>query len=194
MTTSINTLWTVLVNNIQLGHWTSINELYKIVQSNFTSFTIEDFVPVTSSSNEPTWYRNLQNALQNKRMTGEILYDENANYKIDKPYVWRMIKEAVNNLEGQISYAQIKDFISNNWDDVNPETITAQIIVLSVNHNSRIHYPENQKPRITNKNSPYDFLYNVGRGMVENITQLNTEFGKSFKKITKHFQFDFPKI
>lgn len=167
MTTSTNTLWTTLVSNIRLGYWTDISELYDIVSSNYKSFTPSDYAPVTPTNSEPTWHRNLRNVLQNKRRTGEILYNDNAKYKIDRPYVWRMIKEAVNNLEGKISYSQIKDFISKNWANVNPETITAQIIVLSVNHNSRTHYPENQKPRRTNDNSPYDLLYNVGRGMVE---------------------------
>lgn len=167
MTTPINTLWTVLVSNIPLGQWTNISELYNIVQSNFSSFAQDDLAPVTTYNNEATWHRNLRSALQNKRKTGEILYDENANYKIDRPYVWRMIKEAVNSFDGQISYSQIKGFISNHWDDVNTDTITAQIIVLSVNHNSRTHYPENQKPRLTNENSPYDLLYNIGRGQVE---------------------------
>ncbi len=167
MTTTINTLWTILVSNIPLRQWINIKELYNIVQSNYNSFTADDLAPVTDYNNEPTWHRNLRSALQNKKRTGEILYDENANYRIDKPYVWRMIKEAVFNLEGQISYSQIKEYISNNWNDVNQETITAQIIVLSVNHNSRTHYPENQKARSTNENSPYDLLYNVGRGQVE---------------------------
>ncbi|WP_304063403.1 HNH endonuclease [Pedobacter glucosidilyticus] len=167
MTTSINTLWTILVSNIPLRQWINIKELYIIVQTNYKYFTADDLAPVTDYNNEPTWHRNLRSALQNKERTGEILYDENANYRIDKPYVWRMIKEAVHNLEGQISYSQIKEYISNNWNDVNQETITAQIIVLSVNHNSRTHYPENQKARLTNENSPYDLLYNTRRGQVE---------------------------
>jgi hypothetical protein len=167
MTTSINTLWTILVSNIPLRQWINIKELYIIVQTNYNYFTADDLAPVTDYNNEPTWHRNLRSALQNKKKTGEILYNENANYRIDKPYVWRMIKEAVHNLEGQISYSQIKEYISNNWNDVNQETITAQIIVLSVNHNSRTHYPENQKARLTNEKSPYDLLYNTGRGQVE---------------------------
>ena len=78
-----------------------------------------------------------------------------------------MIKEAVENLNGQVSYSDIKEYINGKWTDVNQDTITAQIIVLSVNHDSRIHYPENHKPRLTNSNSPYDFLFNTDRGKVE---------------------------
>lgn len=86
---------------------------------------------------------------------------------MERPYVWLMIKEAVENLNGLVSYSDIKEYINGKWTDVNQDTITAQIIVLSVNHDSRIHYPENHKPRLTNSNSPYDLLFNIDRGKVE---------------------------
>lgn len=171
MTTPINTLWTVLTANIPLQQWLDISTLYEIVEQNFNGFTADDIAPVTASNNEPTWHRNVRNALQRRRESGEILYDGNANYRIDKPYVWRMIKEAVNALNGEISYPQIKEYIDNRWADVNPETVTAQIIVLTVNHDSRIHYPENQKLRLTNTNSPYDLLFTTGRGQVVKYNQ-----------------------
>ena len=83
-----------------------------------------------------------------------------------KPYVWQMIKSAVDNLNGEISYTDIKNYIKRYWDSINPLTVTDQIQVLTVNHNSRIHYPENNKPRLTNSNSPYDLLFTIGRGRV----------------------------
>ena len=86
---------------------------------------------------------------------------------MERPYVWQMIKEAVENLNAQVSYSEIKEYINSKWTDVNQDTITAQIIILSVNHDSRIHYPENYKPRLTNSNSPYDLLFNIDRGKVE---------------------------
>lgn len=86
---------------------------------------------------------------------------------MERPYVWQMIKEAVDTLNRRLSYSDIKEYINSKWTDVNQETITAQIIVLSVNHESRIHYPENQKLRLTNSNSPYDLLFNTSRGEVE---------------------------
>src|SRR5437773_10225369 len=106
MTTPINTLWTVLTANIPLQQWLDISTLYEIVEQNFNGFTADDIAPVTASNNEPTWHRNVRNALQRRRESGEILYDGNANYRIDKPYVWRMIKEAVNSFNGEISYPQ----------------------------------------------------------------------------------------
>jgi hypothetical protein len=80
-----------------------------------------------------------------------------------------MIKEAVENLGGMATYSEIKDYIRNKYGEVNESTINCQIIVCTVNHPSRIHYPENKKPRIAN--SRYDFLFSTGykyrRGEVE---------------------------
>ncbi len=86
---------------------------------------------------------------------------------MERPFVWQMIKEAVETLNRRLTYSDIKEYINSKWKDVNQDTITAQIIVLSVNHESRIHYPENHKPRLTNSNSPYDLLFNTNRGEVE---------------------------
>jgi 5-methylcytosine-specific restriction protein A len=86
---------------------------------------------------------------------------------MNRPFVWQMIKEAIETLNRRVSYSEIRDYINHKWSGVNQGTITAQIIVLTVNHASRIHYPENHKPRLTNSNSPYDLLFNIDRGEVE---------------------------
>ncbi len=83
----------------------------------------------------------------------------------DRPFVWQMIREAMDNIGEKATYTDIKKFIHNKYGEVNDNTITCQIIVCTVNHNTRIHYPENKKPRIAN--SQYDFLYTIGRGQVE---------------------------
>ncbi|PDM38888.1 DUF91 domain-containing protein [Parageobacillus toebii] len=76
-----------------------------------------------------------------------------------------MIKEAVENSPNEkVTYTEIKNYIKNKYGNVNENTINAQIIVCTVNQPSRVHYPENQKPRIAN--SKYDFLFTVGRGQV----------------------------
>ena len=77
-----------------------------------------------------------------------------------KPYVWQMIKEAVENLGGKATYSEIKDYIRNKYGEVNEGTINCQIIVCTVNHPSRIHYSENKKQRVAN--SRYDFLFSTG--------------------------------
>jgi hypothetical protein len=40
-----------------------------------------------------------------------------------KPYVWQMIKEAVECLGGKATYSEIKDFIRNKYGEVNESTI-----------------------------------------------------------------------
>lgn len=82
-----------------------------------------------------------------------------------KPFVWQMIKEAIEELGGTAYYSDIKTYIWNKFGDVNEGTINAQIVVCTVNHPSRIHYPENKKPR--SSDAQYDFLFTVGRGHVE---------------------------
>ena len=189
MTTPVNTLWSVLINNIPLAQWLDIKTLYKIVEHNFTEFTPDDLHPVTAYNKEYTWHRNLRNALQRKRESNEIQYDGKAKYRIDKPYVWRMIKEAVKELNGTASYTDIKKYIADKWGEVNSATVTDQIQVLTVNHNSRIHYPENHKPRLTDSGSPYDFLFTIGKGQVVKYNQnehgiweiYNNDDGKEFQ-------------
>lgn len=76
-----------------------------------------------------------------------------------------MIKEAAEKSPNFIiTYQEIKDYIRRTYSDVNESTINTQIIVCTVNQPSRVHYPENQKPRIAN--TKYDFLFTVGRGQV----------------------------
>lgn len=85
---------------------------------------------------------------------------------MERPFVWQMIKEAVINLNGHAKYPEIKKYINDKWGNVNNSTINAQCLVLSVNQPSRIHYPENQKPRLTNEGSAYDLLFSTGKGQV----------------------------
>jgi hypothetical protein len=76
-----------------------------------------------------------------------------------------MVKEAVEHLGGTGSYADIKREIVSRYGEVNDSTMTCQIIICSVNHRSRVHYPENKKPR--SAVAQYDFLFSTGRGRVE---------------------------
>jgi hypothetical protein len=81
-----------------------------------------------------------------------------------RPPVWQLVDEATQHLGGEMSYAAIKQHVWATYPDVNSSTLTCQIIICSVNHPSRIHYPENKKPRVCT--SQYDFLFNAGRGKV----------------------------
>jgi len=77
-----------------------------------------------------------------------------------------MVKEAIDQSDnGKLTYREIKNYIVQKYGDVKNNSINCQIIVCTVNHPSRIHYFENLKPR--QSNGKYDFLYTVGKGIVE---------------------------
>jgi 5-methylcytosine-specific restriction protein A len=86
--------------------------------------------------------------------------------KTNSPYVWQKIKIAVDGLGGSATYSEINDFIVSMWGEINVQTLRDQIQVMTVNHKSRIHYTENNKPRLTTIGSPYDYLFTTGRGKV----------------------------
>lgn len=83
----------------------------------------------------------------------------------NRPPVWQMVKEAVQQMGGECTYPAIKAKVRSQYgDDVNDSSITCSIISGAVNHPSRIHYSENKKPRLTD--TPYDYLFSTGRGKV----------------------------
>jgi len=83
---------------------------------------------------------------------------------MSNPFVWQMIKAVCDKESRELTYTEIKEAILKDYPDTNETTITCQIIVCCVNHPSRIHYPENKKPRKCI--SQYDFLYYDRRGVV----------------------------
>ncbi len=64
-----------------------------------------------------------------------------------RPFVWQMIREAVNALGGATTNVAVRDWIVGRYAGTNTATIQAQITVCTVNHASHVHYPENRKPR-----------------------------------------------
>lgn len=81
-----------------------------------------------------------------------------------RPPIWQLIRSAVENLGGELTYSAIKQHVWATYPDVNSSTMTCTIILCSVNHPSRIHYPENKHSRVCT--GQYDFLFNTGRGKV----------------------------
>ena len=79
--------------------------------------------------------------------------------------VWKMVREAVDALGGKTSNVEVRDWILEHYPGTNTNTIQCQIIVCTVNHSSRIHYPENTKPRMAT--GQYDFLYRAEKGKLE---------------------------
>lgn len=82
-----------------------------------------------------------------------------------KPPVWKMVKEAVEALGSPTTNVMVRDWILKKYPGTNKSTIGCQTIISTVNHDSRIHYPENKKPRKCD--SQYDFLYRPSSGQLE---------------------------
>jgi hypothetical protein len=81
-----------------------------------------------------------------------------------RPPIWQLIRDAVEPLGREVSYAEVKKILWTQYPDLNEATINCQLIICSVNAPSRVHYPENKKPR--RATGQYDFLFNTGRGRV----------------------------
>lgn len=79
-----------------------------------------------------------------------------------RPPIWQLIRDAVKPLDREFTYAEVKQLLWAQYPDLNEATINCQMIICSVNMQSRVHYPENKKPRMAT--GQYDFLFNTGRG------------------------------
>lgn len=82
-----------------------------------------------------------------------------------RPPVWQLVLEAVKALGGKTTNVAVRDWILARHPDINRNTIQCQIIACTVNHDSRVHYPMNGKPRRCN--GPHDVLFSPERGRIE---------------------------
>lgn len=82
-----------------------------------------------------------------------------------KPFIWQMIKEAVEVNGNKSTAIGIRDWILEHYSDVDVNSIFNQIIICTVNHPSRVHYRENNRPRRCT--ALFDLLYRTGPGKVE---------------------------
>ncbi|HON10238.1 MAG TPA: hypothetical protein PLE24_05175 [Chitinispirillaceae bacterium] len=82
-----------------------------------------------------------------------------------KPLVWQMIKEAVEVHGNRTTNLAVRDWILEHYPGVNVNTILNQIIICTVNHQSRVHYKENSTPRRCC--DIYDFLFRPATGKLE---------------------------
>jgi len=76
-----------------------------------------------------------------------------------------MIREGIDALGGRTTNVDLKAWILKKYPGTNENTIQATTIVCTVNHPSRIHYPENRKPR--RATTAHDFLFRPERGKLE---------------------------
>jgi len=74
-----------------------------------------------------------------------------------------MVREAVQALGGDTTNVAVRDWILRKYPGTNRSTIGCTIVICTVNHDSRMHYPENGKPRMAN-DERYDFLFRPERG------------------------------
>lgn len=82
---------------------------------------------------------------------------------VDHPPVWRMVRETVQQMNAECTYAAIKARVRAIYgEDSNGSALTCRIICVAVNHLSRIHYSENKKPRLLS--TRYADLFHTGRG------------------------------
>lgn len=92
---------------------------------------------------------------------------ETAQNKETTPPVWKMIREVTEGTSKPITNSEIVEMVKAKWPDTNEKTIRAQVITASVNHESRVHYPENQAPRLANLLRDFLFRIEKGSGLVE---------------------------
>lgn len=85
--------------------------------------------------------------------------------KTGRPMIWQMIKEAVEVHGNKTDNTTIRDYILAKYTDVNVNTLLNHIILCTVNHESRVHYKENNRPRRCS--DLYDILYRPSPGKVE---------------------------
>jgi endonuclease NucS-like protein len=82
-----------------------------------------------------------------------------------KPAVWQMVRQGIEALGGKTTNVALRDWILKHYPGTNTGTIQCQITVLTVNHDSRIHFQRNKKPRIAN--GQYDLLFRPTSGQLE---------------------------
>jgi RecB family endonuclease NucS len=85
--------------------------------------------------------------------------------KNGRPMIWQMIKEAVEVHGNKTDNTSVRDYVLEKYCDVNVNTLLNHIILCTVNHDSRVHYKENNRPRRCN--DIYDILYRPSPGKLE---------------------------
>jgi hypothetical protein len=74
-------IWDVIREKLSKEKWTSLEEIYRIVERN-CNLDDEDLEPQALGSDIPKWKRNVRNVLQYREKTGEIEWDGEAKYRL----------------------------------------------------------------------------------------------------------------
>ena len=72
-------IWGIIQTHMQRERWISLTEIYQMVER-YGNLDVEDFEPQSPTSDIPKWKRNVRNVLQSRKGSGEIQWDEDANY------------------------------------------------------------------------------------------------------------------
>lgn len=83
----------------------------------------------------------------------------------ERPYVWQMLREGIDALGPRTTNVALRDWVLRKWPGTNSNTVSAQTTICTVNHPSRVHYPENSRPRPAD--GRLDFLFRSSRGHLE---------------------------
>lgn len=79
--TTLPEIWQCLTDTMPRGRWTALSEIYQLIENNIR-LDNDDFNWQSPNSAIPKWQRNVRNVLQYRKKTGEIEWDEKANYRI----------------------------------------------------------------------------------------------------------------
>ncbi len=82
------------------------------------------------------------------------------------PFIREMVWAAVDALGSPTRNRDICDWIEQRYPGTNRSSIQCHLAICCVNQLSRLQFPQNQRSRVAD-DPRYDFLYRVGRGVVE---------------------------
>jgi len=68
-------IWKVLETGLKPDSWTSLDEIYRLVQSKARVGTSEPHLP---------WKRNVRNVLQRRKKSGEVAWDGKGSYRLSR--------------------------------------------------------------------------------------------------------------
>ncbi len=74
-------IWDVIREKLSKEKWTSLEEIYRIVELN-SNLDDADLEPQAPGSDIPKWKRNVRNVLQYRKNTGEIEWDGETKYRL----------------------------------------------------------------------------------------------------------------
>jgi hypothetical protein len=74
-------IWDIIRKNLSKEEWTSLENIYRIVEQNST-LDDEDWESQAPGSDIPKWKRNVRNVLQYRKKTSEIEWDGEAKYRL----------------------------------------------------------------------------------------------------------------